>query len=439
MALKFSISGLRGLVDKDLNPDVVFKYAYSFGKFVRPGSIVIGRDTRQSGKIYRNAVVRALSAAGHPVIDLGIAPTPTVLFMVRRLKAKGGIVITASHNPIQWNALKFVSSKGIFLNETEFMRFSSRIIEKDAKGRKEESVNSYKTALKEHVDAIVKATKPLESPFRVGVDAVNGAGSVGLPLLLEEMGCKVFRVNCRFAPVFPRKPEPTKENIVSFSRFVRNNRLDVGFACDPDCDRLAVVDEKGRPIGEENTLVLAADYILSQKRGSIVTNLSTTRLMDHIADKHGVSLYRTKVGEANVVSEMKERAAVIGGEGNGGVIYPKINPTRDAMVGAALIVRMISARGMRMSQIMDSYPVYHMLKERVKIGMGEFEERKEAVIDAIRGRLDLSDGLKIIGDDYWIHIRPSQTEHVVRIIGESRDRQQIEDFIARVRRILCRE
>ncbi|UCF71663.1 MAG: phosphoglucosamine mutase [candidate division WOR-3 bacterium] len=440
MALKFSISGMRGLVDKDLNPDVVFKYAYSFGRFVKPGSIVIGRDTRQSGKIYCKTVVRALSAAGHPVVDLGIVPTPTVLFMVRRLKAKGGMVITASHNPVQWNALKFVSSKGVFLNETEFTRFSGRIIEtEDAKGRKKENVNSYKSALKEHIDAIVEAVEPLGAPFRVGVDAVNGAGSIGLPLLLEEIGCRVFRLNCRFAPVFPRKPEPTKENIVSLSRFVRNRGLDVGFACDPDCDRLAVVDERGRPIGEENTLVLAADYILTHKRGSVVTNLSTTRLMEDIAGKHGVSLYRTRVGEANVVSEMKERAAVIGGEGNGGVIYPKINYTRDAMVGAALIIRMLSERGVRMSQIMDSYPKYHMLKKKVKIGMGDFEERKEAVIDAFDGRLDLSDGLKIIGDRYWIHIRPSQTEDVVRIIGESRDRQQIEDFIARVRGILCPE
>jgi phosphomannomutase len=440
MALKFSISGLRGVVDKDLNPDVVIKYAFSFGKFVKPGSIVIGRDTRQSGKIFRKAVIRGLNAAGRQVVDLGIVPTPTVLFMVRKLKAKGGIIITASHNPIQWNALKFVSSKGIFLNETEFQRFSGRISEDvTPKGMIAERVELLKSGLKEHINAIVKVLKPVESKFRVGVDAVNGAGSIGLPLLLEEMGCKVYRLNCRFAPIFPRKPEPTRENITALSRFIRSCNLDIGFACDPDCDRLAVVDGKGRAIGEENTLVLTTDYVLSHRRGIVVTNSSTTALMDFIARKHGVRLYRTKVGEANVVSKMIKTAAVIGGEGNGGVIYPRINPTRDAMVGAALIIKLLSERGVTISEIVGAYPRYYLLKKKLMIGAAEFEEKRKAIIDAFRGRLEFSDGLKITGDNYWLHIRPSQTEHVVRIIGESRDRIQIENYITRVKNILYGE
>lgn len=440
MALKFSISGLRGVVDKDLNPDVVTRYAFSFGRFVKPGSIVIGRDTRQSGKIFRKAVIRGLNAAGQEVVDLGVVPTPTVLFMVRKLKAKGGIVITASHNPIQWNALKFVSSKGIFLNETEFRRFSGRISEDvTPKGMIAERVELLKSGLKEHISAIMKVLKPVESTLRVGVDAVNGAGSIGLPILLEEMGCKVYRLNCRFAPVFPRKPEPTRENITALSRFIRSCRLDIGFACDPDCDRLAVVDGKGRAIGEENTLVLTTDYVLSHRRGTIVTNTSTTALMDFIARKHRVRLYRTKVGEANVVSKMKKTSAVIGGEGNGGVIYPRINPTRDAMVGAALIIRLLSERGVTISEIVGAYPKYYLLKKKLMIGAEEFEERRKDIIDAFRGRLDFSDGLKITGDNYWLHIRPSQTENVVRIIGESRDRIQIESYITRVKNILYRE
>jgi phosphomannomutase len=439
MALKFSISGLRGVVDKDLNPDVVFRYAFSFGRFIRPGNIVIGRDTRQSGKIFRRAVVRGLNAAGRSVIDLGIVPTPTLLLMVRKLKAKGGIVITASHNPIQWNALKFVSSKGIFLNEVEFKRFASKIIdEEESKGRKIENTESYASGVKEHVNVILKALRPLRASFRVGVDAVNGAGSVGLPLLLEEMGCKVFRLNCRFSPVFPRKPEPTRENIVALSRFVRSCKLDVGFACDPDCDRLAVVDERGRAIGEENTLVLATDYILTKDRGSVVTNLSTTSLMDYIAQKNNVRLYRTKVGEANVVSKMKEKSAVIGGEGSGGVIFPKINPTRDAMVAAALIMKLLSERGGVMSEIVAAYPRYYLIKKKLLIGRDKFEEKKEVIIDAFRGKLDFTDGLKIVGDNYWLHIRPSQTEHVVRLIGESQDRIQIENYIIKVKNILYR-
>jgi len=439
MALKFSISGLRGVVDKDLNPEVIFRYAFSFGRFVKPGNIVVGRDTRQSGKIFRKAVIKGLNTAGRPVIDLGIVPTPTVLLMVRKLKAKGGIVITASHNPIQWNALKFVSSKGIFLNETEFTRFAGKIVdEEDAKGRKMENTEPYASAVKEHVNVILKTLKPLRSSFRVGVDAVNGAGSVGLPLLLEKMGCKVYRLNCRFAPIFPRKPEPTRENITSLSRFVRSCKLDIGFACDPDCDRLAVIDERGRAIGEENTLVLATDYILRNEKGSVVTNLSTTSLMDYITEKHNVRLYRTKVGEANVVSKMKTTSAVIGGEGNGGVIYPKINPTRDAMVAAALIMKLLSERSTVMSEIVAAYPRYYLLKKKLMIGREKFEEKKGVIIDAFRGKLDFTDGLKIVGDNYWLHVRPSQTEHVVRLIGESRDRAQIENYMTRVKNILYR-
>jgi phosphomannomutase len=439
MALKFSISGLRGVVDRDLNPDVVFKYSRFFGEFVRKGQVIIGRDTRESGNEYRKAVIDGLQSAGCPITDLGIVPTPTVLFMVRRMRAKGGIVITASHNPMQWNALKFVSSLGLFLNERQFTRFA-RLIEGEAKTtrHKKQKVKVLKSGLGEHIVRIVTKLKPLKNQFRVAVDAVNGAGSVGLPRVLEEMGCKVFRLNCRFSPVFPRRPEPTRENIGALCRFVKRCRLDIGFACDPDCDRLAVVDEKGRVIGEENSLVLAADYVLHRKKGSVVTNLSTTALMDFVARKHKVRLYRTKVGEANVVSKMRSASAVIGGEGNGGIIYPRVNFTRDAMVGAALIMKLLEESGFSVSEIMAGYPRYFLIKKKLILGKEKFEEKKQSIVDAFRGKLDYTDGLKIIGDEYWIHIRPSQTEHIVRIIGESRERTQIENYMARVKNILYR-
>jgi phosphomannomutase len=442
MSLIFSISGLRGVVDRDLNPDVVFRYARSFGKYLKKGHVVIGRDTRQSGKLYRRAVIRGLNSAGRSVIDLGIVPTPTVLFMVRRLKASGGIVITASHNPVQWNALKFVSAKGLFLSSAEFKRFAERIVDdQDSGGRKYERVETSTSGLKEHIEKIVATLKPLQDSLRVGVDAVNGAGSIGLPMVLEEMGCKVYRLNCRFAPDFPRKPEPTGENITALCRFVKSCKLDVGFACDPDCDRLSVVDENGKAIGEENSLALATDYVLSKKKGKkhvVVANLSTTALMDYVTEKHGASLYRTKVGEANVVSRMKASKAVIGGEGNGGVIYPKINFTRDAMTGAALIVKLLARQDKSLSEIMASYPKYFMIKRKMMISKEKFEEQKETIIDAFRGKLDFTDGLKIVGRNYWLHIRPSQTEHLVRVIGESRDRTQIESYVSKVKRILYR-
>jgi len=430
---------LRGVVDRDLNPDVVFKYARSYGGFVDSGHVIIGRDTRESGNPYRKAVIQGLRSVGCRVTDLGIVPTPTVLFMVRKMRAKGGIVITASHNPMQWNALKFVSSQGLFLNERQFKRFADSIMESGEPVRhKKQKVELFKSGLQEHIRKIVSKVKPLQSPFRVAVDAVNGAGSVGLPRVLEEMGCKVFRLNCRFSPVFPRRPEPTRENIGALSRFVKRCKLDIGFACDPDCDRIAVVDEKGRAIGEENSLVLATDYILSRKKGGVVTNLSTTALMDFVARKHNARLYRTRVGEANVVSKMKSAAAVIGGEGNGGIIYPALNFTRDAMVGAALIMKFVEKSGVSISEIMAGYPQYFIIKKKLILSKERFEEKKQTIVDAFRGKLDYTDGLKIISDEYWIHIRPSQTEHVVRIIGESRDRTQIENYMTRVKNILYR-
>lgn len=439
MALKFSISGLRGVVDRDLNPDVIFKYSRSFGEFVRSGHVIIGRDTRESGHVYRKAVIDGLRSAGCAVTDLGIVPTPTVLFMVKNIKARGGIVITASHNPMQWNALKFASSQGLFLNERQFTRFARHVAEiSKTTHHSKQRVRLLRSGLQEHIRRIVTKLKPLKNQYRVAVDAVNGAGSFGLPGILEEMGCKVFRLNCRFSPVFPRRPEPTRDNIGALCRFVRQCKLDIGFACDPDCDRLAVVDERGRVIGEENSLVLAADYVLRRKKGSVVTNLSTTALMDFVARKHKVRLYRTKVGEANVVSKMRSAAAVIGGEGNGGIIYPLVNFTRDAMVGAALIMKLLEESGVAVSEIMAGYPKYFLIKKKLILSREKFEEKKQSIVDAFRGKLDYTDGLKIMSDECWVHIRPSQTEHVIRIIGESKDRIQIENYVTRIKNILYR-
>jgi phosphomannomutase len=438
MPLMFSISGLRGIVDKDLNPEVIFKYARSFGKYLKSGRIVIGRDTRQSGRDFRRAVIKGLNSAGRTVIDLGIVPTPTVLFMVRKLKASGGVIITASHNPIQWNALKFVSSKGLFLSTTEFKKFSNLTMDDAGAAGRPERVEILKSGLEAHIQQIVMILKPCQRSFRVGVDAVNGAGSVGLPMVLEKMGCKVYRLNCRFAPNFPRKPEPTRENITALCRFVKSCKLDIGFACDPDCDRISVVDETGRAVGEEYSLVLAVEYVLDKTKSNVVTNLSTTALVDHVAQKYGARLFRTRVGEANVVSKMRSSKAKIGGEGNGGVIYPKVNFTRDAMAGAALIVKLLAEQEMHLSEIIASYPKYYMIKRKMMVNKDKFEEKKEAIVDAFRGKLDFTDGLKIVGRNYWLHIRPSQTEQLVRVIGESRDRVQIEGYVSKVKRILYR-
>lgn len=439
MSLMFSISGLRGLVGKDLSPNIIFQYAAAFGSYIGSGKVILGRDTRKSGPLYTRAVIQGLNSAGCQVIDLGIVPTPTVLFIVRKCRAKGGIAITASHNPVEWNALKFISAQGRFLNREEFIRFTRHlkgaelsIVARDRDSKSMKLANSTKT----HIDRIVRVLEPVTEKLRVGVDAVNGAGSLALPRLLKIMGCRVYRMNCKFDYNFPRPPEPRPRSITALCRFVKDNNLDMGVACDPDCDRLAVVDEKGRAIGEDKTLVFATDFLLQKSSGSVVTNLSTTALMDYITKKYNCRLHRTKVGEANVVSKMVEMNARIGGEGNGGVIYPTINFTRDALVAAAIIVKLMVKRNKVISQLIAEYPKYYMQKETLRISKEDFMTKKKKLLSIAKGRINRLDGIRITATDYWIHIRPSQTEPFIRIIGEAKNVKQIGEYIRRVKHIL---
>jgi phosphomannomutase len=434
----FSVSGLRGIVGKDMTAASVTQYAQMFGTFVGPGTVVIGRDTRKSGPMFRRAVIHGLNATGCIVIDLGIVPTPTVLFMVKNLKARGGISITASHNPIQWNALKFITKRGQFLDEKEFQLLSKVALKKDTlkKTIKPKKNIILRKAEEKHIDVIVSLFGKCTRKLRIGIDAVNGAGSIALPKLLRKMGCTVYRLHCTFRPTFPRKPEPTSENIRALCNIVKKKKLDIGFAVDPDCDRLSVVDERGCAIGEEKTLVLVTDYILNTTKGNVVTNLSTTAIMDYIVQKFHCHLYRTKVGEANVVSKMKHVRAVIGGEGNGGVIYPKINYTRDALVGAAMIATLVTKRNMTVSEMCAQYPTYYMVKKKLKRPKRRLLERSGTIINTFKGRINTLDGLKITARDYWLHIRPSQTEPLIRIIGEARDKKKINQYIRHIANIL---
>lgn len=438
MPLMFSVSGLRGIVGKDLFPDTVQQYAAVFGDFVGRGKIVIGRDARRSGPLFRDAVVRGLNSAGCTVIDCGIVPTPTVLFMVRKLRARGGIAVTASHNPQKWNALKFVAQGGIFLDRKQQRAFAVQVRKTAPEPMRHVPKKHvhYTKAVDEHIDKIVRTLRWKGHHYKVGVDAVDGAGSIALPRLLEKMGCTVTRIHCTFKPEFPREPEPTPEHIKDLCQIVQKKGLDIGFACDPDCDRLSIVDERGVPIGEEMSLVLATDYILRKRKGSIVTNFSTTALMSHIAHTFGSTLYRTKVGEANVVSQMKRIGAVIGGEGNGGVIYPKINFTRDALVGAALTLGIMQAHKAMLSEIVATYPMWYMVKKKVRAPRERFERRKNRIISSLPGRVNLQDGVRVSSRDWWVHIRPSQTEPLIRIIGEARSKKQLIALVRKVRKLL---
>ncbi len=435
----FSVSGLRGIVGKDLFPETITRYAAHFGLFVGSGVIVIGRDTRRSGQQFRQAVIRGLHSVGCRVRDLGIVPTPTVVHAVRTTRARGGIVITASHNPARWNALKFIRSGGRFLNEHEFRMFRRRTqreivdrVSTDAAFQPE----VLNTGADHHIGTIVRTLGIKSAGLRVGVDAVNGAGSIALPQLLERMGCIVYKINCEPRPTFPRPPEPVPAHLSGLRRLVRDKNLDLGFACDPDADRLACIDEKARPIGEEKTLVLAADYILKRNKKPLVTNLSTTALVDHIAKKHGVAVLRTPVGEAHVVSKMMQVAAGIGGEGNGGVIYPRINYTRDALVAAGLIIKLLIHQRTKLSIICSAYPTYIMIKTKLPVTAVHFDRKKRALLRILKGRVNQRDGLKITTRDYWVHIRPSRTEPLVRIICESRDKETARQLVAEIGQIL---
>lgn len=444
MALMFSVSGLRGIAYKDLTFDNICFYAQAFAKFLNAKTIVLGRDTRKSGDMVGEATREGLNLADCDVISLGIVPTPTVVFMVHKLKADGGIVVTASHNPVEWNGLKFINNQARFLNEKEFLSFVKFIENYKPVSHEEKYFPFYtggrclirKDPLKEHLKKIISSLKLKNLELKIGVDAVNGAGSEALPRLLESAGCKVYRLNCEFKSTFPRGPEPIPENIGNLCQLVKEERLDLGFALDPDGDRLSIVDDNGEPIGEENTLVLATDYILSKRKGNVVTNLSTTALMDYVTKKYNCRLSRTKVGEANVVEKMNRVKAVIGGEGNGGVIYPEINMTRDALTGAGIILKLLTVRKQRISEIISSYPKYFMIKKKIALSKEIFEKKKSKILQVLKGRVNLTDGLRITAKDYWLHVRPSNTEPLVRIIGEGKNPEEITAKIKKAEKIL---
>lgn len=433
----FSISGLRGIVGKDLSIQDVERYALCFGNFLNARTVVIGRDTRASGPSFRHAVIQGLKAAGIDVIDLGIVPTPTVLFMVRVCRAGGGIAITASHNPPEWNALKFINHQGIFLDQRDYERLKHHFDRPPATRRtRQGKVISVKNSIDRHIDRILRSVRNQVSHVKVAVDAVNGAGSIALPRLLERIGCRVYRLNCHYNSVFARKPEPLARNIQALRRLVREKECTIGFACDPDCDRLAIVDERGRAIGEENTLAMAADYVLARYRGAVVTNYSTTRRIEDVARKYGQRVYRTKIGEAHVVRTMKRRQAVIGGEGNGGVIFPRVHHTRDALCGAALIMKLLVEKDISVSRWCNSYPPLYMMKKKMNITRREFDRAQKRIKRHFKGKVNQQDGLRVMKQDFWLHIRPSQTEPIVRIIGEARERKRIEEVIMRVQDLL---
>lgn len=465
--LKISISGVRGVVGDSLTPVMLARFAEAFGTYVGSGAVVVGRDTRTSGEMVRQAVHAGLLSSGCRVIDLDICPVPTVQLAVRHARAHGGIAITASHNPAEWNALKFIGADGLFLDAGQARELLDIYHQGEyvkVAGTEMRGVERMTNGLDLHIKAILDAVGPLpagQRRLRVALDSCNGAGALIAPRLLESLGVDVIPINITPNGLFPREAEPLPENLGALCEAVVAHHCDVGFAQDMDADRLAVVSERGEPIGEDYTLVLAAWYVLSEKGSDlfsrvpaenwsdpvsgtnsvVVANLATTSALDDLAARFGSRVVRTKIGEANVTDRMKIEKAVIGGEGNGGVIYPRINFARDSQVGMALILHLLAGSGRTVSNLMADLPRYSMVKEKLTCPSSKIPE----VLRAIRADfghlpIDARDGIKVTLADGWFLVRGSNTEPIIRVVAEAGSetavRRIIDDVFGRVARIV---
>ena len=429
--LMVSVSGIRGRVGAGLTPVVVATYAAAFGAWARGNggsdAVVVGRDSRVSGPLFHRVVVGTLQAVGCRVIDIGLTTTPTCQLAVEHHHAAGGLMLSASHNPIEWNALKFIGASGLFLekHEGEAMRalVESGIayVTWDQLG----TVDADPDAAQRHLEQVlalpyVDVERIRARRFRVALDCVRGAGAVIVPQLLERLGCTVTGINMEPDGRFPREPEPTAENLKAFEAFVRESGADIGFAVDPDVDRLALVSEQGRAIGEDFTLALAARLVLRHRKGPVVTNLSTSRLIEDVAREAGVEAIRAPVGEVNVAVKMRETNAAIGGEGNGGVILPELHLGRDAPIGVALMLQLLVEEGRPLSAIAGELPQYVIVKDKLDRPAAPLEAVYEALTAAFPdAAADRQDGLRLSWADRWVHVRPSGTEPIVRVIAEA--------------------
>lgn len=447
--LMVSVAGIRGVVSDTLTPEVIVDYVQAFASERAGETIVLGGDTRLSRPWIQRIVEGVLIDAGCHVVSIGICPTPTVGFTVRRLGAAGGIAITASHNPANWNALKFFSNRGIFLNPAEFAKLKKRLDARKFVHKPFDEIGCVEEdpkAIDHHLRAVIKALKiPTikKRRFKVVVDCTNGAGSVIAKPLLEKLGCRVTWLYAETDKVFPRpEAEPLPHNLKELGRTVRKKKADVGFAIDPDADRLAVVDEKGRPLGEDRTLTIAAEAWLTRGKTPVVVNLSTTGAVDDIAKRFGCRVHRTKIGEAHVVKKMLACKSEFGGEGGGGVIVPAVQPGRDAAIAIGLTLEaMARDRKKRpISEINADTPLYHIAKEKVILP----KERIPKILKRLEhlwpecDKVDRTDGVKFIGDRWWAHVRASGTEPIVRIYCEAPKRAQADSLCKMAKWLLKR-
>lgn len=442
--LMSSISGIRGIVGSGLEPETIIKYTNAYADFIGTGKVVIGRDARITGEMVNQLVTGTLLAKGIDVIDIGICPTPTVQFNVKKLHASGGIAISASHNPNEWNALKLLNGTGQFLSPEEYIQMqkflqNDKPIYKswDKIGKRTE----YKQGIQNHIDAIldlgiIYLDEIRKRKFKVVLDCVNGAGGYVLPEFLKEFGCQVVEMNCEKTGIFPRLPEPLPENLTETMKKVKEAKADLGIVVDPDVDRLVLITDKGEPFSEENTIVQVVQFILSRKKGDVVVNLSTTRGVDDIAAKYGCKVFRSPVGEANVVKKMKEVKAVIGGEGSGGVIFPELHYGRDALVGIALTIQHLTDYGKSLSNLKDELPQYFISKKKIDVTKNPDDVINNLIKHFSDQTINTDDGLRVDFKDHWVHFRKSNTEPIVRIITEAKNEAEAESYSERYLKLI---
>lgn len=420
----FTVSGLRGIVGSSITPEIVSEHSNQFARFAKGKNFAIGRDTRSSGLIFAHSVTAGLLYAGCNVYDFGICPTPAIVMMVKKYNLDGGIQITASHNPENWNGLKFISREGRFFFASEIEKFHNvlrkPINKKIAFHQPPQLIKA--DIIEEYLHSIINSKYFKNIPnrkFRIGIDSCNGAAEESAIKLIKMLGSVPVSIK-KAGFNFPRAAEPKSENLTDLSMTIKKANLDFGIAFDPDGDRFACVDELGVPLSEEFTILLALRFILKQKKGPVVVNNSTTIAVDDLCREFNVSLYRSKTGEANVFEKMQQVHALIGGEGNGGVIFPEINNSRDGLVATAMLIKLLAREKQPLSVIRNSFPKYFMLKTKVKDYHNNWQQNiTNHFKNNPKIKLDKQDGLKLTGENFWILTRKSNTEPILRIIAES--------------------
>ena len=441
-----SISGVRGLVDSHLTPEISSVYAKALHTFLPDGVIISGQDSRPSGDMIMHSMTEELVRLGRTVIHCGIVPTPTVQFMVHNTEAVGGFIVTASHNPIEWNGIKFLRPDSTFFHPEECQDLFNIVDQNVELDKANESgiVWPEKNAIQKHVIACasiscIDLNRIQRRQFKFVIDAVNGAGALALPSMLEALGCEVIELNCEPDGNFSTGTEPLPENLNDLSAMVKDHNADAGFAVDPDADRLAVVNEHGEPLGEEYTLVLAADGYIKEtgNKERFVVNLSTSLALEKLAHQNGSTVERSAVGEINVVNKMNEVNSNLGGEGNGGVILKECHLGRDSMVGATMVLNRMSQTENTLSEIHRSLPIFKIVKDKISVDKIDSDELIDKVSnlfnDADKNDLD---GIKFTWDDKWVHLRRSNTEPIMRIYAEAPSKDQALALVSKIKSII---